>query len=317
MTQSGEPGDLASRLELRQLEVFCAVVRLSSFSAAAREVELAQSTVSERISALEEQVGTQLLERSRRRGVRPTPVGEVLYRRAVALLRERERVVREVRRAMGASGGLLHLGASTTPAAYYLPPAICAFRDANPGTRFSVEVGNSDAVLDWVEEGVVEMGIAGDPGEHRIEDAVKRRGPLAVEAELWRDELVVAMAPDHPWAGRDRIGVAELTHEPMVLREPGSATRRCLERLIEESAPGGGAEIAVAAELGDASAVTRSVMCGIGVAVLPRVAIDVELAAGALAAAAIDPVLERRFYLIRGPRSTTPMCRRFAAALKG
>lgn len=312
-----ETFDLASRLELRQLEIFCAVVRLSSFSDAAREVELAQSTVSERISALEEQVGTQLLVRSRRRGVRPTAVGEVLYRRAVALLRERQRVVREVRRAMGAAGGLLHLGASTTPAAYYLPPALRAFRDANPKTRFSVEVGNSDAVLDWVADGVVEMGIAGDPGEHRIEDAVKRRGPLAVEARLWRDELVVAMAPEHPWAGRETIGAAELLAEPLVLREPGSATRRCLERLLEESVPGGAAEIEVAAELGDASAVTQAVRCGIGVAVLPRVAIDVELAAGALAAAAIDPALERRFYLIHGPRSTSPLCRRFAAALKG
>lgn len=303
-------------LDLRQLEVFCAVVRCGSFRAAAREVQLAQSTVSERIAALEEEVGTRLLERSRRRGVTPTPVGGILYRRALSLLREREQAVREIRHAMGAPGGTLRLGASTTPAAHYLPPLLADFRRDNPGVRFSIAVGNSEAVLDWVADGIVEMGIAGDLGERVIEDLVRRRSRLELDARLWEDQLVVAVPAGHPWAGRDAIAAAELAGAPLVIREAGSGTRRWLEVMLEEALPGGLGELEIAAELGSASSITRAVIEGLGIAVVSQAAVAREVDAGLVSTARLAPPLARRFYLIRGPRSASPLCRRFAAALR-
>src|SRR5688572_7803837 len=101
---------MENALEFRQLEVFCEVVNLGSLSRAARKVGLAQASVSQRIATLEEQIGSPLLDRCGRRGVRPTAVGQALYDRATRLLRDRDRAAQEIREYLGLRKGTLTIG---------------------------------------------------------------------------------------------------------------------------------------------------------------------------------------------------------------
>jgi DNA-binding transcriptional LysR family regulator len=296
-------------LEFRQLQVFCEVVRLKSFSRASRNVRLSQASVSERIAALEEEVGARLLDRSRRRGVRPTPVGQALFDRAIRLLDDRERVVQEVSDLLGLRQGRLVLGASSVPASYHLPDVMRAFAAEVPRARFSLSIAGSEQVAAWVAAGSHEIGVAGDPGGRSLGTLAKTR--------LWQDPLVLAVPPGHPFQRRRRVSIAELTTVPFVVREPGSGTRRWLETYLEDKLPGGAGDLSVLAEMGSLSAVKQAVILGLGVSVLSARSVEAEVNAGLLATAElVGPPLRRWFYLIRDPRRTlSPLCRRFSEFL--
>lgn len=305
-------------LEFRQLEVFCEVVRLGSFSRAARKVHLSQASVSERISTLEEQVGSQLLDRSRRRGVRPTPVGQALYERAIRLLDHRERAVQELGDLLGLRRGTVRIGASTVPGTYYLPAVIQKFSALYPNTQFAVSIAGSEQVVDWVATGKLEIGIAGDPGERLIGQLFRgKSGALRAQAKLWKDDFVLAVPAGHPLGERQSVSVAELVGLPFVMREPGSGTRRWLELYLQDELPGGAGGLHVAAEMGSLCAVKQAVIHGLGVSMVSARSVRAEVEAGLVQAVEIDGhEFTRWFYLIRDERRTpSPLCKLFTEVL--
>jgi len=310
------------RLEFRQLEVFCEVVRLGSFSRAAHHVHLSQTSVSERIAALEEQVGARLLDRSRRRGVYPTPVGRMLYERALQLLADRERTEQEVRDMLGLRHGTLRLAASTVPGGYYLPRVIQRFRESYPDTHFTVSIAASEQVVDWVAAGTVEIGIAGDPGERmvgRMFGGGGERASLRAEATLWTDHLVLAVPARHPVARRSRITVGRMASLPFLMREPGSGTRRWIELYLQDALPAGASSLQVAAELGSLCAIKQAVIEGLGVSLLSPCTVEAEVRAGLIRTLDVEGfAFTRSFYLIRDQQRTlSPLCRLFVDELVG
>jgi len=293
---------------LRQLEVFCKVVELASFTRAAGAVHLAQATVSERIATLERDVGARLLDRLGRR-VEPTPVGRRLYARAREILLLQRDIQTDLEALLGVEAGALTVGASTIPAEYLLPRALARFRGELPAVRVRVLVADTDGVLAQVAAGELELGVVGaEPeGEHL------RSSPL------WDDELVLAVPSDHRLAGQDVVGLEALASEPFVLREPGSGTRRALERALAAAGHDGTEALDVVAELGSTAAVKQGILHGLGVSVLSARAVELELAAGAIATLGIEGLeLGRRFHLVSDPRRTaSPLGERFAAFLLG
>ena len=302
-------------LEFRQLEVFCEVVRLGSFSRAAKKLHMSQATVSERISLLEEQLGTRLLDRSGRRGVRPTRVGHALYERAVGLLQGRDLALQEVRDMLGLRRGTLVIGASTVPGTYHLPALIRRFVELYPEARFSVSIAGSAQVIEWVTSGRVELGIAGDPRDQRHDRLLNgKRDALRAEPAPWRDHLVLIAPPGHPFTRRRRVTVAELAEVPFVMRESGSGTRSWVELYLQSALPGGLKSLKVVAEMGSLAAVKNAVAHGLGVSLVSACAVEPEVTAGVLAIAEMDgPSLGRAFYLIHDEQRTlSPLARLFA-----
>ena len=309
---------MESNLEFRQLEIFCEVVRLGSFSRAARKVRLSQASVSERIAGLEEQVGSRLLDRSRRRGVRPTPIGQALFDRAVKLLADRELAVQEVRDLLGLRRGTLAIGASSVPGTYHLPQVIRRFRSQYPHSRFTVAIAGSEQVVDWVAEGKVEIGLAGDPGERLIGELFRgRRSNMRVQARLWDDEFVLVTPAGHPLSRWPSVALGSLTNAPFVMREQGSGTRRWLELYLQDLLPGGTGALNVVAEMGSLCAVKQAVIQGVGVSILSACSVEAEVAAGILTTAAIEGrAFTRCFYLIRDERrSPSPLASLFTQFL--
>lgn len=294
--------------DLRQLEVFCAVVEQGSFTRAAGEVHLAQASVSERIATLERAVGAKLLDRLGRT-VTPTVVGQRLYERAVELLRHKQAIRHELEDLLGLEQGTLVIGASTIPGDTILPAEIARFRGEHPHVLVRVRGGDSASVVELVAAGEVELGFVGVRSEHDHLTCVP----------LWDDELVLAVPARHRWAGRESIGPSQLAGEPFVTREPGSGTRRTMERALREARVEGDLPLTVVAELGSTAAIKQAVLQGLGISVLSRRALRVELDAGLIHCLRIDGIDARRhIYLVHDERrARSPLGQRFQAFIQG
>lgn len=303
-------------LEFRHLEIFCEVVRLKSFSRASKKVHLSQASVSERITALEEQVGARLLDRSHRRGVWPTPVGRALYQRATRLLEDRERTVQELRDILGLRQGTLKVAASTVVGTYYLPPILRQFAIEHPNTRFALAIAGSEQVMDMVASGSHEIGIVGDSGQARLLRGT--RTTLRGGAKLWRDRFVLATPAGHELARLPRVSLAELMQVPFVMREQGSSTRRWLETYLQDKLPNGVGDLTVAAEVSTLCAVKQAVIHNLGVSIVSSCAIANELKAGLIETVPLvgQPAFQRCFHLVQDDRRTlSPLCTSFVEYL--
>jgi DNA-binding transcriptional LysR family regulator len=286
--------------DFRQLEVFCRIVELKSFSKAATAVHLAQASVSERMSTLEQQVGCRLLDRLGRTTV-PTAAGKTFYVHAVDLLKRRDQSILEMRNLVGLRCGSVRIGCSSVPGEDILPPVLARFQKEEPEVVPHVVVADTDDVVRLVESGEVELGFVGAPTVS---------GNLESE-RLWSDELVVVVPPGHRWAGRKSLSAGDLASEPMVRREGGSGTRRLLEERWEKA--GIRSELRVAAVLGSLNAVRHAVRCGLGIAVMSSRSVETDVRTGLLVALKIRNLkLKRDIFLVcDSRRELSPIARLF------
>lgn len=191
------------------LRTFVAVAECGSFSAAADRLGYTQSAVSQHIAALEHDLGTPLL---RRRPVVPTPAGERLLEHAAPILLRLDAARADVRRTIAEPPGTLTLAASPLAAAGgRLATALREVRRSRPGTQVSLTVCGREAVAQGVAAGDFALGlidgVAAPSDPLRLTDARSLR-TTAVSHE----QLVVALAADHPLAGRPGISLHDLTN---------------------------------------------------------------------------------------------------------
>ncbi len=288
-------------MDLRQLEVFARVVDTRSFSRAAEALRLTQSTISEHVRLLEEEVGARLFDRLGRETV-PTRAGELLYGYAQRLLALRAEAQQALQQFLGQISGGLTVGASTIPGEYVLPPLIGAFREKFPQVSIALHIGDSREIADAVVEGRVELGVIGARPEQRTLQAV----------ELMPDELVVVVPPGHAWFGRKLVTLDELKPEPLIVREPGSGSRQALETALDEAGPGLGG-LRVIAEMGSTSAIKQAVKAGVGLSIMSKRAVEEECRHGLLWCVTIkDLRFTRHFYVVTHTgRSRSPLCQAF------
>jgi len=294
------------QFSFKQLEVFCKIVETGSFSRAAEEVFLTQSSVSERISNLERIIGAKLFDRLGRKIIL-TDVGKFLYERAKGLLEERERVATEIQDFLGVKRGELRLGGSTIPGEYILPKSLKEFHKLYPLINTNLLVSDSKKIQDMVLEGALHVGIVG----------FINNGQNLEYMRLWNDELVVAIPKDHRWWGREEIEWHELIKEPFILREKGSGTLRVIEAYLREY-PQFPEEMNIVARFGSSTAVKEGVKAGIGISIISIRALNDEINSGLIYPARIKGIIMiRHFYLIRDKRrSKSPLVDTFIKFLE-
>ncbi|MDZ7695776.1 MAG: selenium metabolism-associated LysR family transcriptional regulator [Deltaproteobacteria bacterium] len=285
--------------DLRQLEIFREVVDLKSFSRAAEAVHLVQASVSERIATLETLVGTRLLDRLGRTVV-PTRAGEILYKHAILLLEMKRTACLEMAGFLGLQQGELMIGGSTVPGEYILPGLIGRFGKKYPAISVSLTISDSSNVEQHVLDGTFEIGVVGSRGSD---------GRLIIR-ELWKDELVLAVPADHPWAGKATVPVEALYEEPFILREKGSGTLRMFNHYLQEAGSEGIDQLKQVTRLSTSTAVKEGIKTGVGVSVLSSRAVETEMACGILKVLRIEELpMVRSFYLIRDRRRiASPIC---------
>ena len=149
----------------RELEIFCKVVELESFSKAAEAVFLAQASVSERIASLENKVGTQLLDRLGRKVI-PTAAGELVHKHAMLFLEMKETAQLEIESFLGLEQGEIYMGGSTIPGEYILPNLIGRFNKQYPKLSVKLTIADSSEIENRVLAGELEIGVIGSKTLH-------------------------------------------------------------------------------------------------------------------------------------------------------
>lgn len=290
-------------MDLHKLRIFAAVARLGSFTRAADALNMTQPTVSQQIAVLESQLGTALIERLPRR-IRLTPAGEVLLPYAEQLLALSEAATEATRDAAGVADRTLRLGVGHTLATYMLPDLLRRFRSQYPQHHVRISVGNTAELLDLIAADTVDLVLVGSPAVH-----------VKVEVKPFRhDHLVVIVAADDPWAGREEVTLDEVRGRPLFTREPGSALHATVERLLGPAA----LEAETCIQLAETEAIKRCVEAGLGMALIQGIAIGREVAAGRLHALALAGGDDKRTYAygLRRGRAQTEAVRAMVAMLE-
>jgi DNA-binding transcriptional LysR family regulator len=293
-------------MDIHRLEVFCKVVEMQSFTRAADAVFLTQPTVSEHIRALEELVGEKLVDRLGRE-VLPTAAGKILYQYARDIIRLRNEAIQAIDRYKGNLSGHLTIGASTIPGTYLLPRLIGSFKARYPAIQITLRISDSAEVVDRIIDGGLEAGLIGAPWDDR----------RIILEEVFSDELMLAVYPEHPWADGRVVAVEDLANEPFILRERGSGTRRVMARALEVHGFNP-ARLHVVAEMGSTEAVRQGIKARIGVSILSFHAVAEDIQRGTIARVEIEDVsITRSFYLVqRKNRQSSPLCMAFLKHLR-
>ena len=267
-------------IDLHRLSVFHAVVDEGSLSKAGDRLFMSQPAISAHIKALERQLGLPLFYREGRRSV-VNKAGEALYKRAEELLSMAERVQVEMENLRGIGSGRLILGASVDWH-YRLPLALDRFKRIYPVVEISLGIGNSDRIEKQILDRALDFGFIARPSPRR---------DLASQ-QLTTEDLAPTCSSSHRFAEMVNIDVRESKDESFIVREPGSATRRATDELLQAH----GLAQNISMELGSSEAIKKAVMAGKGIGIVAKTSLESELRAGLLAVADV-PKLKRELEL--------------------
>jgi DNA-binding transcriptional LysR family regulator len=279
-------------IEARHLRVLRAVSATGSFSAAGRELGCTQPAVSQQMKALEASVGTPLLIRTGRE-MRLTQAGEALVRHAAGIIAGLTAAEEEVAAIAGLRAGRVRLVSFPSGSSTLVPTALAALRAAHPGTRVSLEEAEPPRSVEMLREGDCDVtlafryeGAAGSEGAEEWADLVIR--------PLLTDRLVGLVPEGHRLARAGAVAIGDLADEPWIAGCP-----RCRGQLVEvcESA-GFTPRIDFATD--DYPAVVGLVAAGLGVAVLPELAIESVRPKGARTVT-VEPALRREIVALTLP----------------
>ncbi len=293
-------------MNLRQIEVFVAVVETGSFSRGAEAALLTQSTVSQHIAALESEVELRLLDRTGQ-GVVLTRAGELFLQHARQVLTE----CASLHQAMAGFRGLhqvcLTIGASNIPANYLIPAILPSLAAEHSGIALTMQTGDSSEMLDSLLADNVELAVVGN----RIDDRRIEYLPLA------SDLLVLAVSSRHPWSRGKAIALEDLAEMPIIVRESGSGSDQALQQALRQ-ADFDPSRLQVAVRLGSNEAVRQALIGGFGAAFLSEISIRQELKRGELVKVPVDGfVVQRQFWLVtRCRRTLSPAAKVFASLMQ-
>ncbi len=242
-------------VEFRHLRVFAEVVRNGGFTRAAEVIHATQSTVSKAISQLENEVGKPLLRRHRR-GIELTRVGEIVYRRAQAMLAQRDLLADELHALAGNPHTTLKLGFSRMETSAFFGRALAEFRRRHPEVEISIAVEAESQIVRRVLKG--DLDLAG---------LVSPRDPDLEVLELQREPVYALVSRENPLSARTRIGITDLKDQQLVLFE-----EKCqLNEMVVGALAEAGILAPVAIKTSQVGLIHELVAEDIGVGFLPRV----------------------------------------------
>jgi DNA-binding transcriptional LysR family regulator len=253
-------------LNVQRLRVLCAVARLRSFSAAAEELNYTQSAISQQIAALEREVGVALLER-RARAVMPTVAGEALIAHAEGILARLAAAQEELQAIAGLRGGSLRLASFASAGGTLLPEAIARFRARYPAVELALVEGEPEQIAPRLAAGEIDLALlfafAEGPRARTAQQSRLRR------IHLLSDPMYLALPREHPLAERPTLRLGDLSEESWIQTSRASACAGYVVRACHRA----GFEPRVSFESDDYLTVQGLVAAGVGVALIPRLAL--------------------------------------------
>ncbi len=290
------------RITLRQLKVFETVARLSGFSRAAKELHLAQPTVSLQVKQLVDTIGMPLYEQIGK-AIQITEAGALVRAAAEDVSTAFEQLEMQLAELKGLKAGRLKVSVVTT-AKYFIPRLLGPFTHHYPGIDIAMDVGNRSEIVARLSRNEDDLYIMGMPP-----------AGMDIERHSFVENPIVAIAPrGHPLHGRGRVSLARLAQEPFLLREQGSGTRMATERFLKSH----GVKLIVRMELGSNEAIKQAVAGGLGLSLLSLHALKSELARKELVLLDVEGLpIRRSWYIVhRKGRKLSIVARTFFDYLK-
>jgi len=251
-------------LNVQRLRVFREVAVRGSFSAAAEALSYTQSAVSQAVARLEAETGVPLLERNRA-GVRPTVAGAALLDHADAILSRLEAAEADMAAIAGARGGRLRMASFPTAGATLMPLAIATFKASHPQVELSLAEGEPDQTVPRLREGEFDLVLV-----YEFSGVSERLGGGVRRFDLLEDPVRVALPVGHPLAVRRALRLRDLRDESWVQ----TSARSPYARHVVRSCHAAGFEPRVSFESDDFQTVQGLVAAGVGVALIPQLALS-------------------------------------------
>lgn len=279
-------------LNLGRLRVLCEVIERGSFSGAADALSYTQSAVSQAIARLEAEVGTALVVRDRR-GVRATAAGATLAEQAEAIFTQVDAAEEELAAVMGLRGGRLRMASFPSAGATLMPEAIAVFRAGHPDIALTLAEGEPEEVAPRLRAGEIDLALL-----YEFPGVVEWTGATLRSVTLLVDPMHVVLPAEHPLAGKQELTLTDLSEEEWVQT---SASSPCARHVVR-SCLAAGFEPKVTFESDDYETVQGLVAAGVGVALIPQLALTRER--GDIVARELSPSSPARKVIaatVRGP----------------
>lgn len=245
-------------MDLHQLLIFTKVVEHKSFSKAAEDIYLSQSTVSSHIHSLEKSLGVTLFDRVGRESIL-TPYGERLYKWAVRLLNLKDEALIDLNEGMSSMKGNIRMAASSVPSEFIIPKMVKAFRKEYEEVTFYVDQSSSKSVVERVLNGSVDLGIVGE----KYENDKLRFIPLLEE------KLALITPLDIKLTGP--VYLKDVVDYPFIMRNSNSGTNAMVERYLKKQGITK-EKLNVVAYTDSSQSVIQFAMEGIGVSIMSEIA---------------------------------------------
>ena len=270
-------------MDINQLEVLIAVAQERGFSRAAERLFRTQPAVSQAIRRLEEEVGAPLFDRSSKDGTL-TEAGRVLLKYAHQMLNLRREALRALKELKDLHRGRVTIGANEYTVTYLLP-VVAAYRARHPHIKIEVRRGLASRIPSEVLAREIEIGVVSfKPGD-----------PALKVVPLGTDEISLIVSPKHPLARRKVVSVRELGVESFVAHNVKSPYRDRVVQTFEKHRT----QLNISTEMPTLEAIKRLVEQEVGVALIPRLAAQAEIARGQLVAVKVKEMrLERKLHLV-------------------
>lgn len=293
-------------MDLWQLNIFCKVIELKSFSKAGGTAYLSQPTVSSHIRDLESYFGCRLIDRMSKEAV-PTKAGQLVYAYAKKLIALRDEMEIALSEFHGIIKGNLIIGGSTIPGEYILPRIVGSFKRIYPEIMISLIIGDTEKIINDTLSGILELGVVG----------AEKKDKRICQEILIDDEMRLIIPSDHKWGKKKSISIKMLLEEPFIIRERGSGTLKSIEQNLNKIGYDL-SDLKIVAQMGSTEAVRHGIKSKAGVSILSTIAVEGDLKEGSLKALAIEGLnLKRSFYLTRNRhRSISPICNAFISHMK-
>ncbi len=260
-------------INFRSLRIFCDIVERRSFSRAAGDNRISQSSASQVVHHLEESLSVQLLDRSKRPFVL-TPEGERYYAGCRQLVKQHNKLGEEVRALHDETARRLSVASIYSVGLAHMSAFMRRFSAKYPSAQVQLDYRHPDQVYSAVKQGEVDLGLVSYPEESRT-----------LEVTAWRSEpLVLVCHPQHALAGRESVALAELTGEPFVAFESDLRIRAEIDRLLFVRK----VQVNITHEFDNNEMIKRDIEGGAGLSILPEPTVEKEVAAGTLATVAIE-----------------------------
>lgn len=214
-------------MDLKQLRYFKTVIEAGGFSAASRQLHVAQPSLSIAVRKLEQELELTLLHRGERT-ITPTVEGEVLLDHARKLLGLAEAAELEMRELHGLAKGEVRLGIPSMLGSYFFPPILMGFKHRYPELRLSVFEQGTRRLQQMIREGELDLGVV-----------VADSPPDDLETRLLtREEMVACVPADHPFAECQSISIEDFFSQELVVFKPGYFLREFVDRFSEQEQQG-------------------------------------------------------------------------------